>query len=113
MIIILSIATKKDLKDFLKSYKIIKVKLDYLQHFANDDLNSIFACEKHLECVKSIIDLLDDDRLKLLLSYRYIHFKTVSEISEIFLYSEDYVRHLFVIAIDTLYENVNNNYILK
>lgn len=100
-------SNKNELKNFLKSYSVIQLRLNYLYQYSPDSLNEIFQCEKLLNNISDIIHLIDDDLLCLILDYKYICSKGLSEIATILNYSEKYVIKLHSRAINVLFDIVS------
>ena len=57
--------------------------------------------------IRSLIDLLEDDTLKLILEYKYVQYKSFDEIAELMFFSSRHVRRLHSKAISKLLDIIN------
>lgn len=68
----------------------------------NDYLAEKIQIEKDLNKIECIINEINDDRLKYVLKYKFIQFKSLEEISEIMGYSLRQIQRFYKTAINNI-----------
>lgn len=68
----------------------------------NDYIEEKTLLEKELDEISNTINEINDDRLKYVLKYKFIQFKSLEEISEIMSYSLPWIKKLYKKAINCI-----------
>lgn len=103
--------TYQEKVDYLKSYKDKKYRLLFLEHQLegiqsinytddksglhkgiNDYLDEKILIEKEMREIRLCINQIQNERVRYILDYRFIHFKSLEEISNIMGYSLAWVK---------------------